>query len=637
MQLEIKHLIKEIGESPTQLDKDNRKKIHELMPVPTDYHILWANILSFGNYPAGVVICEEGLVLKATKEAVKNINKKIKESNKKVENKDKKRKLEYIYTILPWEYYNPIDFFTEIVELDDGGIQYVIRTDSNILAKYENEKLFEALQKYERKVKNQQKYIDGIIEDATVGAVLTTSSSGTMFNATHAVQLENVRGGFYAEEAGRRLDILYGDRSTVVGGDNAKNGPDKIINGNNVQCKYCKTGSDSVKACFQKNADGITQYRYLNLDDSPMQLEVASDQYEEAVRSMKRRIKLGQVPGVTDQNEAYSIVRKGRITYEQAQNLAKAGSIESLVFDMSTGAVLCLVPFGISFVATFFETLVQTRDLKTAARSAFETGITVYGISFVSSVMASQLARANANALIDSVTGKINEKLSQALAQQINDVARQFAGKEIVDAKELQKSVAKLIGANAVTETILIAVMIAPDTYKLIAGRLSKAQYIKNMTSLGARLLATFAVSAVVTKEVSSALKNQKNGIGQAAGLLAGIVTGIGVNAVWGLYREEDSVITARLFNAVLTNMIIEHLLTEEEITKLVDYLGKDKKNLRKTQEKLISSQKQESDIRVYLLPIIEGIKSERELISIECIENTANSMISDGELAYGM
>jgi len=157
------------------------------------------------------------------------------------------------------------------------------------------------------------------------------------------------------------------------------------------------------------------------------------------------------------------------------------------------------------------------------------------------------------------------------------------------------------------------------------------------MTSLGARLLATFAVSAVVTKEVSSALKNQKNGIGQAAGLLAGIVTGIGVNALWGLYREEDSVITARLFNAVLTNMIIEHLLTEEEITKLVEYLGKDKKNLRKTQEKLISSQKQESDVRAYLLPIIEGIKSERELISIECIENTANSMISDGELAYGM
>ena len=109
------------------------------------------------------------------------------------------------------------------------------------------------------------------------------------------------------------------------------------------------------------------------------------------------------------------------------------------------------------------------------------------------------------------------------------------------------------------------------------------------------------------------------------------------MNALWGLYREEDSVITARLFNAVLTNMIIEHLLTEEEITKLVEYLGKDKKNLRKTQEKLISSQKQESDVRAYLLPIIEGIKSERELISIECIENTANSMISDGELAYGM
>lgn len=71
MQLEIKHLIKEIGDSPTTFGRDNKKKIHVLMPIPTDYHILWANILSFGNYPAGVVLCEEGLVLKATKEAVK--------------------------------------------------------------------------------------------------------------------------------------------------------------------------------------------------------------------------------------------------------------------------------------------------------------------------------------------------------------------------------------------------------------------------------------------------------------------------------------------------------------------------------------------------------------------------------------
>lgn len=61
-----------------------------------------------------------------------------------------------------------------------------------------------------------------------------------------------------------------------------------------------------------------------------MQLEVPKDQYERVLQGFERKIKQGKVPGVTDPKEARKIVRKGRLTYNQAVNLTKPGTIESL-------------------------------------------------------------------------------------------------------------------------------------------------------------------------------------------------------------------------------------------------------------------------------------------------------------------
>ena len=131
-----------------------------------------------------------------------------------------------------------------------------------------------------------------------------------------------------------------GEQSTVVGRDNAKNGPDKIVNSAPIQCKYYKTAYSSVSACFKKNPDtGVKEFRYFDLSGEAMGIEVPADQYSQAIEYMKTRIRDGQVPGVTDPNAAYGIVRKGKLTYNQALNLAKAGTVESITFDAATGAV----------------------------------------------------------------------------------------------------------------------------------------------------------------------------------------------------------------------------------------------------------------------------------------------------------
>ena len=95
-----------------------------------------------------------------------------------------------------------------------------------------------------------------------------------------------------------------------------------------------------------------------------MQLEVPKDQYQKVLDGFRRKIEKGKVPGVTDPNEAPNIVRKGRLTYQQAVNLTKPGTIESLSYDAFTGAVTCSCALGITFVVTVFLTWRKTGDIK---------------------------------------------------------------------------------------------------------------------------------------------------------------------------------------------------------------------------------------------------------------------------------
>lgn len=44
--------------------------------------------------------------------------------------------------------------------------------------------------------------------------------------------------GFAAEQANNLHDILTGKDAKIVGGDNAKDGPDRMVNGVNIQTKY---------------------------------------------------------------------------------------------------------------------------------------------------------------------------------------------------------------------------------------------------------------------------------------------------------------------------------------------------------------------------------------------------------------
>lgn len=98
----------------------------------------------------------------------------------------------------------------------------------------------------------QREQADSTVENSTFSAINSVNVEGVMFNAAYGADQSKSGHGIYAEEAGTILDRLAGEQSSVVGRDNAKNGPDKIVNASPIQCKYWKTAYSTVDACFKK-------------------------------------------------------------------------------------------------------------------------------------------------------------------------------------------------------------------------------------------------------------------------------------------------------------------------------------------------------------------------------------------------
>lgn len=133
--------------------------------------------------------------------------------------------------------------------------------------------------------------------------------------------------GFAAEQANHLYDKLTMKDAKIVGGDNARWGADRIVDGVAIQTKYCNSGSKCIQACFSNG-----EFKYFNADGSPMQVEVPSDMFESSVKAMEARIERGEVKGVTDKARARDIVKEGRFSYRQARNIAKFGTVESITF-----------------------------------------------------------------------------------------------------------------------------------------------------------------------------------------------------------------------------------------------------------------------------------------------------------------
>lgn len=623
-------LLNLLGDSPVVLDKNKINQMKSVFPIPREQCILWADA-EFDLRPSGIVITEAGVFIKT--------NVAVFEKKSSDEENNGKSVLYYF----SWDNFEP-EWFTEKSEenkallVDSKCYKRYIEACENLTALSKEDSLFY----YSPQPSADDSSAEMVAKTAPLAFAGVVSSRTAVF-ADQKSHVNTTSGhGEMAEEAITYLDKLFGMYAKVVGRDNAKNGADRLVNGVQVQTKYYNSATGSLEACFAPNKGN---YRYLNPDGTPMQLEVPKDQYEKVLSGFKNKIKNGQVPGVTDPKEAENIVRCGRLTYKQAVNLTKPGTIESLAYDAATGVVTCACAFGISFVATTFLTFMNTKDIEQSIQAGATAGIQVFGIAFLQHMVVSQISRTGLAQTLIKPSQFIVEKLGfKASATLVNGI-RALSGKPPIYGAAASKHLAKIFRGNVLTSVITLAVFSVPETYKLIARKSSDAQYIKNMSSLVGSVLGgaggAVAAGVVASKIAGVAGTTVAPGVGTAVGIAGGFAGGflgaVTVDAVGNIIHENDSETIGRLFNAITSGIVNEYMLSESEIEKFIEIMNAvPQKDFKKLFEDILSADNQVNVIRTFLESKLDDIVSQREHFKLPSDSelDTAFSNIEE-KLAY--
>lgn len=363
--------------------------------------------------------------------------------------------------------------------------------------------------------------------------------------------------GYAAEQGNNLYDTINGKNAEILGDDNAKNGPDRIVDGQLIQTKYCQNANASVNSGFKNG-----KYRYLDSNGNPMQLEVPSDQYDEAIRIMEEKIRKGQVPGCKNPKDASKIIRKGNITLKQAINIAKAGTIESLVFDAAHGAVIGLSAAGISSTIILARALWNGEDLDAAIDIAMYSGIQAGGIAFVTSVVSSQVTKTGVGNLLIKPSNELVKLLPSTVRKQLLTAIR--AGAPIYGAAA-SKNLAKLLRGNFITQVVTVLVLSSKDIWHYAQGKISGKQLFKEVTTLVSGLIGGCVVGTLLAP------------LGPVGIIIGGIIgTGLSSEAmrrILNQFIEDDAIKLIEIVNSRLTILANEYLLSKCELDLVVEVL----------------------------------------------------------------
>ena len=608
-------LLGSFQESPLPLTEANAAKVKSAFPIPREQTVVWADA-EFDLRPSGIAMTEKGVYIKADADAFAVLGK-------------EKRQSRLFY--FEWAYFEPGPFAS------DGASNLALTVDEACRGQFVSRcRAIRGLEDDRAAgIDSELATVDDTaVKAAAVAAAATINSNGEVFVEQRAAVNKPAGHGELAEEANNIIDRLQGHQAEILGRDNAKNGPDRSVDGVLIQTKYYKTARGSLEACFDPSSH---QYRYLTEDRTPMQLEVPKDQYQQVLRSFEKKISQGKVPGVSDPKDAEKIVRKGKLTYDQAVNLAKPGTAESLKYDAATGAVTCSCAFGLSFLATTFMAYRETRDITGAVQAGIAAGVQVFGLSFAQHMVVSQLSRTGlSNALMapsQAVVGELGFKTSATIVNGL----RALTGKTAISGAAASKQLAKMLRGNAVSAAVTLAVFSVPETYKLFQGKASGAQYAQNMACLATSIAGGIAgaaaagVAAAKVGAVAGTAVSPGEGtiVGLAGGMVGGTVGTVAAGVVGGILFEGDSASFGRYFNAMVSCMAVEYLLDGREMDELLAVLNCVKpEEFRTLMEETLSSRDQEAKVRAFLVPMFDETVSRRERFALPTSRQISDALV---------
>lgn len=608
--------ISPFGESPLPMTDENAIRVKTSFPIPREQTVVWADA-EFDLRPSGIAFTEKGVYIKTDADIITLPNKEQSTS-----------RLLYF----KWAYFDPKIFAEEdasnpSMDVDVNCRKHFIEGCRSLSAKSNKCNLKELNLTLEEEAPVAE------AQTAAVAAAAALNSPQEIFAEQRAAIHSPSGHGELAEEANNIIDKLQGHNAEILGRDNAKNGADRKVDGVFIQTKYHKTARSSLESCFDPNTH---QYRYYSENGQPMQLEVPKDQYQQALRNFEEKIRQGKVPGVNDPNEAKSIVREGKLTYEQAVNLTKPGTLESVVYDAATGVVTCTFAFGLSFLAASHMSYRKTSDIGSEVQSGLAAGVQVFGLAFAQHMITSQLSRTGLSNILMKPSQTIVGKLGYKTSATIVNGLRALTGKTAISGAAATKQLAKMLRGNSVTSAVTLVVFSVPETYNLIQGKATGSQYMQNITSSAASVVgglagaaAAGAAAAKVAGTVGTALAP---GVGTAIGIAGGMVGGMAsaavADAVGKVFYEGDGVSFGRYFNAIVSCMTVEYMLDSSEMDKLIAMLDDVESTEFKTLfEKTLPAKNQEEKVRDFLTPKFEEITSRRKRFAAPTNDQIAEAL----------
>ena len=381
--------------------------------------------------------------------------------------------------------------------------------------------------------------------------------------------------GFAAEDANAYNERLRGKNVEQIGRSNEKNGADRITDGQYIQTKYYQSAKGSVAAAFDTNTG---DYKYKDNNGGPQILEVPKDQYEDAIRYLKERIKNGDMKnvGIENPSDAEKIIKKGDYTYKQAKNIAKAGTIDSLKFDIKTGTVIALGSFGVSFSINLGITLLfrkknglsVTDAIKISLLSALKSGIIVIG----SHVAYMQLLRTAIGRKIAAIATLEAKHLVDAIWKTdtgkmvITKIAKSIINKS-VSGGAAKNVVTKSLRTTAITQTVMFVATSVPETVSLLKGNVSRGQYLKGMCVGGAA-----AIGAYLGQMAGGAVTSGSGGWGAIpGGLIGGFAFQKGAQWIGDELCEDDANKMLRLVLLAKMQLANDYLIQTQDEFDYVD------------------------------------------------------------------
>lgn len=445
--------------------------------------------------------------------------------------------------------------------------------------------------------------IDGVVKS---GVVSGNAARQKLYNETKHYMNGSAGHGYAAEYANNTIDRARGknvineaQNLDPITGRQVKDGADRIVDGEFIQTKYYKDDNQLFRETFP---NGEVRYQQ---DGQPMKIEVPKDRYKDIIRKLQKKIDNGEVK-VPEGTKAESLIKRGSVSYKNAQMIAISGTVSSLTFDLANGVIESTESGLISSTVVFAMAIWNGKSIEDATKAFIETGLKVVGQGAFIYTLTMQSARKE----LAVFTKQFNNPVFTATDKIAKSIRNSKLSGTVLGEK---LKLGTLTQQALVSNTVTAALMFGPDIYKFFDGRMSGKQFAKN---------SVVTASAMTGAAVGAAKGTVLLGpVGSVAGaVIGGMLARKATKSVVDKFIEDDAEEMFYIYKEEYLDVVLVSQLNSEELQKISNQTLNNE-DVMKFLEKMYASGYAREYARNYITDCIVDIYEKREIISNNMIE----------------